>query len=43
MDKRWSVLGFGIVSVDDLVYVDRYPAWGSKVEVDLRQRQGGAL
>jgi len=43
MEKRWDVLGFGVVSVDDLVYVDHYPPYGSKVQVKLRQRQGGGL
>jgi sulfofructose kinase len=43
MEKRWDVVGFGVVSVDDLVYVDRYPPYGSKVQVQARQRQGGGL
>jgi len=43
MEKRWDVLGFGVVSVDDLVYVDRYPPYGSKMQVQTRLRQGGGL
>ncbi len=43
MDKRWDVLGLGVVAIDDLVYVERYPPYGSKVEIALRQRQGGGL
>lgn len=43
MEKRWDVLGFGVVSVDDLVYVDRYPPYGGKMQVKLRLRQGGGL
>jgi sulfofructose kinase len=43
MDKQWDVLGFGAVTVDDLVYVDRYPYPDMKVVVLDQQRQGGGL
>ncbi|HPL30897.1 MAG TPA: PfkB family carbohydrate kinase, partial [Anaerolineae bacterium] len=43
MEKRWDVLGFGVVSVDELLYVEQYPPYGGKVEVVLRRRQGGGL
>ncbi len=43
MEKRWDVLGFGVVSVDDLIYVDHYPPYGGKMQVRLRERQGGGL
>ena len=40
---RWDVLGLGAVAVDDLVFVDRYPAPDTKVAVQAMQRQGGGL
>ncbi len=43
MDKQWDVLGFGAVTVDDLIYVDRYPYPDMKVTVIDKQRQGGGL
>ncbi len=43
MDKQWDVLGFGAVTVDDLIYVDRYPYPDMKVTVIGKQRQGGGL
>jgi sugar/nucleoside kinase (ribokinase family) len=43
MDKRWDVLGFGAVTVDDLIYVERYPMPDTKVAVLDKQRQGGGL
>ena len=43
MDKQWDVLGFGAVTVDDLVYVDRYPYPDMKVTVIDKRRQGGGL
>ena len=36
MTKRWDVLGFGAVAVDDLVYVNHYPAPDAKVPVARR-------
>ncbi len=36
-----DVLGLGAVAVDDLLYVDRYPAAESKVRVRRRERQCG--
>ncbi|NLY02089.1 MAG: permease [Rhodopirellula sp.] len=39
----WDVLGFGAVAVDDLVYVDAYPAADHKVRVRQRRRQCGGL
>jgi len=43
MGKRWDVLGMGIVTVDDLIYLDHYPAPDSKEPVRASQRQGGGL
>lgn len=40
---RWDVLGLGAVAVDDLIYVDHYPAPNSKLPIRDRQRQGGGL
>ena len=33
MSATWDVLGFGAVAVDDLVYLDGYPAPDSKMPV----------
>ncbi|OHB73827.1 MAG: hypothetical protein A2V70_12910 [Planctomycetes bacterium RBG_13_63_9] len=38
---RFDILGFGAVAVDDLLYVDEYPAVDSKVHVRQRRRQCG--
>src|SRR5689334_21953078 len=43
MDKLWDVLGFGAVTVDDLIYVDHYPMPDTKVSVVDKVRQGGGL
>jgi sugar/nucleoside kinase (ribokinase family) len=43
MSARWDVLGFGAVAVDDLLYVDQYPAPDSKVPVVEERRAGGGL
>ncbi len=40
---RFDVLGLGIVTVDDLLYAERYPEAESKVAVHQRLRQGGGL
>ena len=39
----FDVLGFGAVAVDELLYVDAYPAPESKVRVRHRERQCGGL
>lgn len=39
----FDVLGLGSVAVDDLLYVDAYPAADAKVRIRRRQRQGGGL
>ena len=41
MEKRWDVLGFGAIAVDELYYVDRYPLPDEKVPIIRRNRQGG--
>lgn len=39
----WDVLGFGVVAVDDIVYVDNYPPSDSKAPVVGEKRDGGGL
>jgi len=39
----WDVLGFGAVAVDDLVYLDTYPAVDSKAPIREERRDGGGL
>jgi len=43
MNKRWDVLGLGVVAVDDLIYVDRFPLPDDKLPIRAWQRQGGGL
>lgn len=43
MSAGWDVLGFGVVAVDDLVYVDQYPLPNTKMPIQHQQRQGGGL
>ena len=40
---RFDILGFGAVAVDDLLFVDEYPAAEQKVRVRHRLRQCGGL
>lgn len=40
---QWDVLGFGVVAVDDLVYVEHYPESDSKAPVLEERRDGGGL
>jgi ribokinase len=39
----YDVIGFGVVAVDDLVYVDRFPEPDGKMAVLERRREGGGL
>jgi len=41
--KTYDVLGIGVVAVDDLLYVDRYPPAEHKVRVLARRRECGGL
>jgi sulfofructose kinase len=43
MTGQWDVLGLGVVTVDDLLYVDRFPRPGTKQRLHSKQRQGGGL
>ncbi len=40
---RWDVLGLGCVAVDDLLYLDEYPAADSKVRIQRHERSCGGL
>ena len=40
---QFDILGFGVVAVDDLLYVKEYPPAESKVRVEHRLRQCGGL
>ena len=40
--KRWDVLGFGAVAVDDLVYLDRYPQADEKMPMRGRPATAAA-
>jgi sulfofructose kinase len=39
----WDVLGFGVVAVDDLLYVDCYPPPDTKIRMRAQRREGGGL
>lgn len=43
MSARWDVLGLGAVAVDELLYVDGYPAPNTKMRLRARRRQRGGL
>lgn len=43
MTKRWDVLGFGAIAVDDLLYLDDYPLPDTKVPIRSQRREGGGL
>ncbi len=43
MSDRFDILGIGCVSVDDLMYVDEFPAADAKVRVIRTDRQCGGL
>jgi len=41
--RKWDIIGFGAIAVDDLLYVSTFPQPNSKIEVVKRDRQGGGL
>jgi sulfofructose kinase len=43
MSVVWDILGIGVVAVDDLIYVDRYPSAGTKMPIQAKRREGGGL
>src|SRR5690242_7521018 len=40
---RWDLLGFGTVTVDDLICVERYPPPDAKAPILSRHQTGGGL
>jgi sulfofructose kinase len=40
---KWDILGFGVIAVDDLLYVETYPGPDSKERVVEERREGGGL
>ena len=43
MSNQWDILGLGVVAVDDLLYVDRFPRPNTKMRIHSKRRQGGGL
>jgi len=43
MTKCWDILGLGVITVDDLIYVEEYPGPETKLEINTEIRQGGGL
>jgi ribokinase len=43
MEKRWDLMGIGCAAIDDLLFVDVFPAADSKARVKSMTRQGGWL
>ena len=43
MDNGFDILGLGCTAVDDLLYLDAYPAADTKVPIRGRQRHCGGL
>jgi sugar/nucleoside kinase (ribokinase family) len=43
MVEGFDILGLGATAVDDLIYVESYPAADCKVDIVRRERQGGGL
>jgi sulfofructose kinase len=43
MTDQWDILGLGVVAVDDLLYVDRFPRANTKQRILSNTRQGGGL
>jgi sugar/nucleoside kinase (ribokinase family) len=43
MLEGFDILGLGATAVDDLIYVESYPAADSKVPIRRQERQGGGL
>lgn len=41
--KRWDVLGFGAVAVDDLLYLDRFPHADERMRIRGTARDGGGM
>ena len=43
MAKQWDILGVGAATIDDLLFVDAFPAPDSKKQVERVERHGGGL
>lgn len=43
MSPRWDILGLGVVTVDDPLYVDHYPQPNTKLPIRAKRREGGGL
>lgn len=43
MTSGWDVLGLGVVTVDDFLYVDRFPRSNTKQRLLAKHREGGGL
>ena len=43
MQKRWDILSFGVVTVDDILTVPHFPGPESKTPITACERQGGGL
>src|SRR5262249_33755902 len=43
MNKKWDILGLGIATVDDLLYVSSFPAPDTKTQILHSERHGGGL
>lgn len=43
MSARWDILGLGVVTVDDLLYVAQYPQADTKLPIQAKRREGGGL
>lgn len=43
MNQHWDILGLGVTTVDDLLYVSSFPVPDTKMPVLRTERQGGGL
>jgi len=43
MNHQWDILGLGVTTVDDLLYVSSFPVPDTKMQVLRTERQGGGL
>jgi sulfofructose kinase len=43
MNQHWDILGLGVTTVDDLLYVSSFPVPDTKMQVLRTERQGGGL
>jgi sulfofructose kinase len=43
MNQQWDILGLGVTTVDDLLYVSSFPVPDTKMQILRSERQGGGL